>query len=426
MNIKEIRIMGFKLNWFLIFSAIAVLGVVMSVFPKGMGGAMFFTLLLGSLLAWIGDHTPIVKDYLGGGSIAVIFGAAALATFNIIPESIQGNVKSFFSGEMDFINFALATLIAGSIMGTNRTILKRAAVRFLPTVIGAQLFVVIFASIGALITQQSIRDTILFIALPIVGGGMSAGAMPLSEIYQSTLGVPAEETLSIMAPSIALANALAIIFAGVISNLVKDKPKLTGYGQLMPSKPNDPVDEADYKFQNYKQLGVGFVGSFTFILLGRMVAYFIPQFHAYAYMVIIAVIVKSFALFPQDVEESIVVFFDAVMSVIKNIILCCIGITLIDLQVVASMLSPTYLIIIVLCSIGAFLGAALFGKIMGFYPVEAGISAGLCAADMGGSGDLGILGASDRMELLPFSAVATRVGGAIILIVASIVSGLLA
>jgi malate:Na+ symporter len=44
---------------------------------------------------------------------------------------------------------------------------------------------------------------------------------------------------------------------------------------------------------------------------------------------------------------------------------------------------------------------------------------------MGGTGDLAILGAANRRELLPFSTVATRTGGAIILIVASLVSGLL-
>jgi Na+/citrate or Na+/malate symporter len=303
--------------------------------------------------------------------------------------------------------------------------LKKAAARFVPVLIGAQIFVMIFAAIGALITGQDIKETVLYIALPITSGGMSAGAIPLSKIYQGTLGIDAAKTLSIMAPSIALANAVAIISAGVISNLVKKKPKLTGYGKLMPlEQAKGDVDE-DYKFSDYKQLAPGFLICFTLLLGGYILAKFVPQFHTYAYMVILAVLVKVTGILPKQYMESAVVFYECFISMCRNVILACIGIVLINLTTVFGLITPAYLIIVVLCGIGAFLGAAIGGKLVGFYPVESGIAAGLCSADMGGTGDLAILGAANRMELLPFSTIATRIGGAIILIVASLVSGFL-
>ena len=68
----------------------------------------------------------------------------------------------------------------------------------------------------------------------------------------------------------------------------------------------------------------------------------------------------------------------------------------------------------------AFFGAAIVGKWVGFYPVEVGITAGLCMANMGGTGDVAVLSAADRMELMPFAQISSRLGGAIILIIGSL------
>ena len=68
----------------------------------------------------------------------------------------------------------------------------------------------------------------------------------------------------------------------------------------------------------------------------------------------------------------------------------------------------------------SFFGAAIVGKWVGFYPVEAGITAGLCMANMGGTGDVAVLSAADRMELMPFAQISSRLGGAIILILGSL------
>jgi len=82
----------------------------------------------------------------------------------------------------------------------------------------------------------------------------------------------------------------------------------------------------------------------------------------------------------------------------------------------------------VLCLVtclGAFFGAFFVGKLVGFHPVEAGITAGLCMANMGGTGDVAVLSAADRMELMPFAQISSRLGGAVILLLGSLMLSLM-
>ena len=69
------------------------------------------------------------------------------------------------------------------------------------------------------------------------------------------------------------------------------------------------------------------------------------------------------------------------------------------------------------------IGTFLMGKLFGFYPVEGMLTAGLCMAKGGGSGDVQCLGAAHRMELMSYAHSSSRIGGAIMLVVASFFFG---
>lgn len=56
--------------------------------------------------------------------------------------------------------------------------------------------------------------------------------------------------------------------------------------------------------------------------------------------------------------------------------------------------------------------------------IDASITAGLCMANSGGGGDIMVLGAAERLNLIPFAQISSRIGGSIILIVASLLARL--
>ena len=54
----------FNLPWqiFAIITVIVLAATYLGVLPKGMAGCFVFMIVLGEILAWIGAHTPIIKD----------------------------------------------------------------------------------------------------------------------------------------------------------------------------------------------------------------------------------------------------------------------------------------------------------------------------------------------------------------------------
>ena len=100
-------------------------------------------------------------------------------------------------------------------------------------------------------------------------------------------------------------------------------------------------------------------------------------------------------------------------------ILVGIGISLIDVDSLIGTITPSWLLLVLVLTTAVTLGAAAGGRLVGFYPVESGITAGLCTINMGGTGNIAILSASIRMELLPFAQLATRICGSMTLVLAS-------
>ncbi|WP_083387218.1 2-hydroxycarboxylate transporter family protein [Salinicola sp. MIT1003] len=408
-------IFGIPLPLFAIATLILILSMATDTIPTGMIGALLVMMILGELMGFIGDRLPIVKSYLGGGAILAIFGAAALVYVQWLPTGVVDNVTQFMKGG-GFLNFYIAALITGSILGMDSRVLVKVGSRYALPLICAVLFAALFAIAVGWVMGFSPQDAVVVIALPIMGGGMGAGAVPMSQIYEQLLGQPASYYISILVPALALGNVFAIIIAGLLNGLANRMPSLTGNGQMMPGV---EIEERESK-PDLSKLGIGVVAALTFFVAGEILGGFIPL-HPYALMIILVAVLKIANVVPESINDAAAQWFQFVAKNWTFALLFGIGIAYTDLGQVIDAISITYVLIVFAVVAGAAFGAGLVGKLVGFYPIESAITAGLCMANMGGTGDVAVLSAAKRMQLMPFAQISSRLGGALILLISSIV-----
>ncbi|ANU15314.1 2-hydroxycarboxylate transporter family protein [Planococcus halocryophilus] len=414
-NLGSFSIFNIPILWFAIFAAIALYAMYTDNLPAGMIGALLIIMVLGELLGWIGDHTPIVRTFLGGGAIVAIFGSAYMVYSGLMPETTSTLITEFMK-DGDFLNFYIAALITGSILGMESKVLVKAGVRYALPLLAAVAGAVALAAIVGLLLGFSIQDAVLVIAMPIMGGGMGAGAVPMSQVYSEMLGNEPGYYLSILVPALALGNVFAIILASVLNIIGKKYPTLTGNGQLIKGFHYEKKESPEYSLA---KMGMGVLAAVSFYILGNLLGDVIPL-HPYAIMIILVAGLKVANVMPEIIVEGASQWYEFVARNWTNALLIGIGVAYTDLAAVLDALSIQYVLIVLAVVIGAVIGSGIVGKFMGFYPIEAAITAGLCMANMGGTGDVAVLSAARRMELMPFAQISSRLGGALILLLASI------
>jgi len=425
---KEFKLAGMTLPLFIPAAAIVAFASYKNWLPGNMIGAWAFMILLGALLGEIGNRLPIVKDYLGGGPIVIIFGSAAMVTYGLMPKATDTLVRTFMNGH-GFLNWYIAALITGSILGMSRELLIKASARYVPAIIGGVVLSLgAVAAVGALI-GYGWKEALFFIGIPIMGGGMGAGAVPLSQIYAGPFGKEAASVLTIMVPAVAMGNALAIISAGLLNRFGKIRPSFSGNGALMKGEKGQETaklaEKDDRQVIDFEMMGVGLVLASCFFIFGIILEKYIPQIHSFALMIISVAVVKALGILPRKYEIGAYQWFQFVMKNLTGALLIGIGVAFTSLPEIIQAFTPQYIILVFVTIVGAIVGSGWVGRLVGFYPIESAITAGLCMANMGGTGDVATLSAAERMELMPFAQISSRIGGAVMLILASFLTAIL-
>ncbi|WP_249870711.1 2-hydroxycarboxylate transporter family protein [Oceanobacillus saliphilus] len=418
-NKEKATIFNIPIGWFLIILSITLFAMYTGNLPAGMVGALLIMMVLGEFFGWIGDTTPILRGYLGGGAILAIFGSAFLAHMNLMPEETTGMIADFMQVS-GFLNFYIAGLITGSILGIDSRILLKVGSRIaIPLLAGVATAVLLAGTAGFLVGDGFIH-TILIIALPLMGGGMGLGGVPLSQLYSDILGNDPSYYISLLVPAIALGNLFAIVAASVLNGIGKKYPHLTGNGEMIPGF------HVKKRKTNYSlnQLGIGLLVGMLFFAISSILGEFIPL-HPFALMIILLTICKTFDILPQMMVDGANGWYQFVLKNWTFALLVGIGITFTDLHVIINAFTLEFIIIVGSIVIGVTLATGFVGKLVGFYPIEAAISTGLGMVNMGGTGDVSVLAAAKRMELMAFCQISSTLGASLILFLANIFAKLL-
>ena len=146
--------------------------------------------------------------------------------------------------------------------------------------------------------------------------------------------------------------------------------------------------------------------------------------HQYAYLVVVAVVLNLSGVLPANIRSGIRKVWGVMQAWLTPSVFAGMAISLLDFQSFIDALSVPTLVLAVALIIGCIIGSAFVGQLVGFFPIDAAVTGGLCMANMGGSGDMLILSAGHRMGLMTYASISSRIGGAIILALSGVVFGM--
>ena len=423
--IDELKNMG-GLPWWLYLICAGVVLAVAFTDTLGYDATAFIavTMALAIILYKIGKILPIWNTYIGGGLLMVFFGTAVLKQLNLIPEKYVDLINNTVQGDVSILNVFIICLIMGSILSLDRKVLLRSFGGYIPSILGGLAGAALLGCGTGLIFGVKPIDMIIKYVLPIMGGGNGAGAVPLSQIYEQISGEPAANYYSFAIIVLTIANLFCIIAGALLNRLGEMRPELTGDGKnIMPVDSKLIKEDVKVKVTLNDYTGtlllcgtVYAVGRlFSKVLLPTVLG---AQIHTFAYSIIFVVILAVTGIVPANIRVAAKNVQGFMVSIVGLMCMVSMGVDF-DLGELAAACSPSNLLIALVIVIGAILGSGLVGKLVGFYPIDAAVTAGLCMANRGGSGDIAVLGAAHRLDLISYAQLSSRVGGGIVLIIAS-------
>ncbi|UMR35231.1 2-hydroxycarboxylate transporter family protein [Paenibacillus polymyxa] len=424
-QLKKIKISGLSLKYYIPFSIIILLAVYTGNLNKDIIGSIAFLLMAGGLFSYVGGVIPIFGSWMGGAILLPLFGGSALVYFGLIPDYVQTNISGLIGS--GFVNLFLSAIIIGSILSMDRKVLVSISLRLLPCIIGALAFVFIFLVLGSLLTGSTLLEGLFMIGLPNYSGGSSGAIAIVPSIYSPIFHKPAGTFSGQFLVYMNISNLICVIFAGLLHKLGKRYPSLTGNGELLKNvrkSADQPAQEkakvsSDLK-KDITKLGTGLFVSVVFIIAGNILQSLIPQLNFIAWAVILVIIVKATGFLDDTLCQSSDYWQGFMVRNFLPFLITGIGIASLDLSQVSSYFTVSNFIIIIFGVIGSVVGSLIVGKFMKFHPIDSMIAVGLNLGNLGGTGAIGVLSTSERMGMMPFATIANRIGGAIMVIVISL------
>ncbi len=374
-----------------------------------------------------GKRLPIVGK-IGAAAICATFIPSALVYYGLLPDVVIASTKTFYKST-NILYLYICCIIVGSIMSMNRTTLIQGFLRiFFPMLCGEIVGMLVGMGVGLALGLEPFQ-IFFFIILPIMAGGVGEGAIPLSIGYATLLHMEQGVALGRVLPMVMLGSLTAIVISGCLNQLGKRYPHLTGEGQLMPAssdsaglsgKPEEPPQPVS---------ATPDVATFASGVLLAVLLYMVGMLgHKYiglpapVGMLFVAVFIKLVnGVSPRLLAGSQVVY-KFFQTAVTYPILFAVGVAITPWQELVNAFTLSNLLIIISTVLSLVVTGFFVGKKLGMHPIDVAIIS-CCQSGQGGTGDVAILTAGNRMVLMPFAQIATRIGGAINVSVSLLILG---
>jgi malate:Na+ symporter len=391
---------------------------------KGEISIMAAVLVIGGFTcAEIGKRLPVLRN-IGAGAIFATFVPSALVYYKLLPPQLEKSVIDF-TKYTNFLYLFIACIIVGSILGMDRNVLIKGFLKvFVPLAAGSVAAGLVGTLVGTLLGLGAYH-TFFFVVVPIMAGGVGEGAIPLSIGYSEILGQPQGDMFAQVLPPVMLGSLTAIIFAGTLNYVGKRYPQFTGEGRLQPGEHDDmdtvreeAADEEGAPIDVSTVAAAG-IAAITLYLMGVM-CYRLFGLPAPVAMLFLAVVAKLTSAVSPHLQRGGFVVYKFFSTAVTYPLLFAIGVAMTPWDKLIAAFNLPNLITIVSTVATLMATGGLVGKLLNMYPIETAII-NACHSGQGGTGDVAILTAANRMQLMPFAQIATRIGGAVTVTVVLII-----
>nr|WP_025681619.1 2-hydroxycarboxylate transporter family protein [Paenibacillus massiliensis] len=417
------KVLGFKIGViplpiYILLGIIIFAAAALGQLPNDMIGGLAVIMIMGVLLSYLGFNLPLLKN-IGGPAILSLMVPSFLVFWNVLNPPIVDSVHTLMKTS-NFLYLYIACLVAGSITGMNRQTLISGFIRiFIPMMAGTAAAVLVGLGVGMMFGYTAHR-TLFYIIVPIIGGGVGEGILPLSIAFSQILGGESGSYVAQMIPAAVIGNVFAIIGAGLLKKMADKNPAITGNGVLVKEKNGQKLGGSSYDSEkiDFPLMGAGLLFACSLFITGSLLSPFVG-IPGPILMIFGAALLKICKLLPYKIEQGAYQLYKFVSGTLTWPLMVGLGILYIPLEDVAALLSVSYVITCASVIAAMIITGYFVGKWVRMYPVEAAIVTG-CRGGLGGTGDVAILSASGRMELMPFAQISTRIGGALTIVAATL------
>lgn len=366
----------------------------------------------GFTCAEIGRRTPVL-NVIGGSSLMAIFLPSFLVAHQLLPAPLIQQVTTF-TKSTNFIYLFITAVVVGSILSMDRRALIQGFVKiFIPLAAGSVVALAVGGTVGWLCGIGFWRS-ILYVVVPVMAGGVGEGAIPLAVGYAEATGVDHGVMIGQILPLVFFGNLVAIICCGALNSLGKRRPDLTGNGQLQPSTGNAAHDDRAHSGITTVDVATVAAGGITGVAIyvfGTLIQS-LTGLPAPVAMLFLVVLIKLLNGVPASLEEGSRIVFRFFVTAVTYPLLFSTAIALTPWHELVDAFHPANLVTIIATVVSLVATGYYVGRLLNMYPIETAI-VNACHSGLGGTGDVMILTAAERMELMPFAQVATRIGGAL-------------
>ncbi len=378
----------------------------------------------GFLCAEVGKRLPWLRN-LGFAAILATFVPSYLVYAHLLPAPLIRSISDF-TETSNFLYLFIASIIVGSILGMDRRVLIAGFVKiFVPLILGSVAALAVGCAVGTAL-GLGFQHTLFKIVVPIMAGGVGEGAIPLSVGYAQITHLPQGDYFAEILPSVMLGSLTAILLAGALNFVGRRYPRLTGEGRLQPGEHDVPLEGegAVQVAPSAQTVGAAVVLVVTLYLVG-VLAQRLWHWPAPVVMLALAVAFKLGRLASPSLEQGAYANYQFFSNCVTYPLLFAIGVSKTPwAKLMAAFNLPT--IATIVATVITLMGTGfVVARFVAMYPIEAAI-VNACHSGQGGTGDVAILTASNRMQLMPFAQIATRIGGAITVTIALILFSRLA